>query len=402
VRPLDGLRVLDFSRVLAGPHCGRALADLGADVIKVEPPVGDLTRYATPRRHSMSFYFAQQNAGKRNVSLDLTRPEATDLLLRLAATSDVMLENFRPGVMGRLGLGYGAVAAVNPRLVYASITGYGQDGPWAARRAYAVVIHAEMGMTRGSLDHRGGDVNEPFSHADVYAGLECLAGILAALYQREGTGRGQHVDVAMAGALLRANEHVQYELSDVDPGPEPGSLSPGGAPIFTTAEGHQVTIAGDPVATHSFGLYCRLLDRPELAEDPRFVDAVARRAHRAELIAELQAWVGAFDDLEALETACARLRMAVGVVRTVAEAAESPWAAHRGAIVEVADRGGGTIRIPEAAWRFSGAEAGVAGDPAWRGEHNREVFTELGLDDAELDRLEADAVLSSRPPRGRS
>jgi crotonobetainyl-CoA:carnitine CoA-transferase CaiB-like acyl-CoA transferase len=400
VRPLEGLRVLDFSRVLAGPHCGRALADLGADVVKVEPPAGDLTRFATPRRASMSFYFAQQNAGKRNVSLDLTRPEATALLLRLVERSDVLLENFRPGVMGRLGLGYDEVAAVNPRLVYASISGYGQDGPWAQRRAYAVVIHAEMGMTRRSVDHRGGaPANEPFSHADVYAGLECLSGILAALYQRERTGRGQHVDVAMASALLRANEHVQLELADVDPGPEPPSLSPGGAPILTTADGRRITIAGDPVASHSFGLYCRLIGRPELAEDPRFAAVEDRKEHRAELVAELQAWAGRFPDPEALEAECAKVRMALGVVRSVEEAADSDWAVARGAIAEVGDRAGGTIRIPDAAWRFSDAEAGVAGDPAWRGEHNREVLAELGLDDTELDRLEADGVLSSRPPR---
>ncbi len=210
MRPLEGLRVLDFSRVLAGPHCGRALADLGADVVKVEPPAGDLTRFATPRRASMSFYFAQQNAGKRNLSLDLTRPEATALLLRLVERADVLLENFRPGVMERLGLGYEAAAAANPRLVYASISGYGQDGPWAQRRAYAVVIHAEMGMTRRSIDHRGGPpANEPFSHADVYAGLECLAGILAALFQRERDGPGParrrgHGRRAPAGQRARA------------------------------------------------------------------------------------------------------------------------------------------------------------------------------------------------------
>ncbi|CAN5495107.1 CoA transferase [soil metagenome] len=401
-RPLDGIRVLDLSRVLAGPHCGRALADLGADVIKVEPPVGDLTRFAHPRRNSTAFYFAQQNAGKRNVSLDLARPEATELLLRLAATADVLLENFRPGVLDRLGLGYDAVAAANPRLVYASITGYGQDGPWSQRRAYAVVIHAEMGMTKGSLDHRGGgDVNEPYSHADVYAGLECLSGILAALYQRERTGRGQHLDVAMASSLLSVNEHVQAELSDVDIGDEPASLGPGGAPIFRTAEGRRVTVSGDPVASHSFRLYCRVMGRPELEEDPRFAEVSARRANRAELLELIAGWVLTFPDADAVEAAFATVRLPVGVVRSVAEVADSEWAAHRGAIAEVADTAGQPIRIPDAPWRFSGAEVGVAGDPAWRGEHNRSVFGELGLDDAELDRLEADGVLSSRPPRAR-
>jgi crotonobetainyl-CoA:carnitine CoA-transferase CaiB-like acyl-CoA transferase len=203
----------------------------------------------------------------------------------------------------------------------------------------------------------------------------------------------------MASALLRANEHVQLELADMDPGPEPPSLSPGGAPILTTADGQRITIAGDPVASHSFGLYCRLMGRPELADDPRFAAVEARKEHRADLVAELREWAGRFADPEALEAECAKVRMAMGVVRSVEEAAASEWAAARGAIAEVGDRAGGTIRVPDAAWRFSDAEAGVAGDPAWRGEHNRDVFGELGIDDEELDRLEADGVLSSRPPR---
>src|SRR2546421_8724833 len=138
-RPLDGVRVLDFSRVLAGPHCGRMLADLGAEVIKVEPPEGDMTRYAEPRVNSLSIGFIQQNCGKSNVSLDLSKPEARQLLLRLVGHVDVVLENFRPGVMARLGLGYDTLSEVNPRLVYASITGYGQEGAWTDRRAYAPV-----------------------------------------------------------------------------------------------------------------------------------------------------------------------------------------------------------------------------------------------------------------------
>lgn len=400
------MRVLDFSRVLSGPHCGRALSDLGADVIKVEPPAGDITRFGSPRRNSMAFYFVQQNAGKRNVSLDLTRPEATDLLLRLVATVDVVLENFRPGVMARMGLGYGAVAAANPTIVYASITGYGQSGPWSGRRAYAPAIQAEMGMTAGSLRHwgAGGDGprprNDPYSHADVYAGLECLAGILAALYQRERTGVGQHVDVDMGSALLNVNEHVQIELSGTMQEDEPAALTPAGAPVFRTAEGHAVCVSVDPAAPAGFSQFCRAMGRPELIDDPRFADPVVRLQHRDELLGEVEAWVSGFEDLEELERVLGTERLAMGVVRTVAEVAESDWAVQRGAIVEVSDRGGGTIRIPQAPWRFSAATSGVAGEPAYRGEHNREVFAALGLDDAELDRLEAEGVLSSRLPAG--
>ncbi len=158
--PLDGIRVLDLTRVLSGPHCTRMLADLGADVIKVEPPDGDLTRFASPRINGLASYFVQQNAGKRNISLDLSKPGATAILLDLAEQCDVLIENFRPGVMARNGLGYDVVAARNPRIVYASITGYGATGPWVGRRAYAPVVGAETGMTKSQGDARGGCVRQ--------------------------------------------------------------------------------------------------------------------------------------------------------------------------------------------------------------------------------------------------
>ncbi|MFZ9016313.1 MAG: CaiB/BaiF CoA transferase family protein, partial [Ilumatobacteraceae bacterium] len=151
-RPLDGIRVLDFTRVLSGPHCTRMLADLGAEVIKVEPPDGDVTRFTAPRRHGMPSYYAQQNTGKRSVSFDLGRPEGRDLALRLAEQADVVVENFRPGVMERFGLDYDTVAARNPRVVYASITGYGSTGPWKGRRAYAPVVQAQTGLTKSQGD----------------------------------------------------------------------------------------------------------------------------------------------------------------------------------------------------------------------------------------------------------
>jgi CoA:oxalate CoA-transferase len=390
--PLAGIRVLDFSRVLSGPHCGRALADLGADVVKVEPPEGDLTRFFLPRSGSMSRYFAQQNAGKRNLSLDLARPEAAGVVHRLLPRFDVLLENFRPGVMARLGLGYDDLRRLHPRLVYASITGWGQDGPETDRRAYAVVVQAEAGMTARSLRAHGDEdapVNDPFSHADVYAGLQCLSGILAALVQRERTGDGQHVDVAMVGALLNVNEHAQAELDPTwsDPG--------GGGPVLRAGD-RLVTCTADPCARGSFELYVQAMGRPELLDDERFRTPADRFRNRAALLSELQRWVDGLGSVAALADALAAVRIPVGVVRTVAEVAESPWARHRGAVVEVDDRQGGTIRIPEAAWRFSGAEAGVAGPPAWRGEHNRQVLAESGFSSEEIDRLEADGILSSR------
>jgi crotonobetainyl-CoA:carnitine CoA-transferase CaiB-like acyl-CoA transferase len=402
--PLDGVTVLDFSRVLAGPHCGRMLADLGADVIKVEPPEGDLTRFAYPRRSSMSTYYTQQNCGKRNLSLDLKHPEALDLLLRLVDGADVVLENFRPGVMDRLGLGPVQLTQRNPRLVYCSITGYGQTGPWRHRRAYAPVVNAESGATWLQGQARGGQyANDALSHGDVYTALEGVAGILAALYQREQTGRGQAVDVSMAETMLSVNEHVQWELRD-DPDTMTGadeipSFLPGEYPVLPTAAGLQVVVAGHPAARGAFERYCRAMGREDLISDPRLADVRGRREHLDVILDALRAWSSTCDDLDALEEALAAQGLAMGRLRTVREIADSDWAAARGAIVAVPDRSGGEVRIPNSPWHFSDADTGVRGEPAFRGEHNREVLAErLGLSDDTLDRLEAQGVLSSRLP----
>ncbi len=396
--PLDGVRVLDFSLVMSGPHCTRMLVDLGADVIKVEPPDGDLTRFFRPRAGSIALYHAQQNCGKRNLSVDLRRPEAVDLMLRLAERVDVVVENFRPGVMDRLGLGYAAVSACNPGAVYASISGFGQQGASAHRRAYADTIHAEMGMTE-MLGRRHRDPDTPFSHADTYTGLECLAGILAALVQRGRTGRGQHVDVAMAETLLVVNEWAARELSGA---PEDPYSPAGGAvtPTLTTGDGRRVVVTGNPVTRGVFESWCTVIGRPDLRDDPRFATDPARLENRDQLLALLQDWAVRLESVEALEAAVAPHRLATGVVRSVEEAGAGEWARERGAVVEVDDRAGGRLRLPNSPWRFSGATTGVRGVPAFRGEHNREVLEELlGLGAAEVEALEAAGVLSRRPPR---
>ncbi len=398
--PLTGLLVLDFSRVLSGPIAGRALTDLGASVIKIEPPQGDLSRFSFPKVNSIALYYVQQNVGKRNISLDLQRPEAALLLRRLAAQADVVLENFRPGVMARLGLDEATLRATNSRLIYASLSGYGQDGPWSGRRAYAVITQAEMGMTAGSNAHRGGaPANEPYSHADVYAGLLTLSAILAALHQRDRTGEGQRVEVSMAESLLFVNEHVQSELTDAEAPGRVLSMAPGDSPVCETGEGHLITIAGHPCGTGTFEMYSGAMGREDLRDDPRFATEAGRLMHREELYGAVRDWVRSHLDLAQLERELAAAGLAMGVVRDVREVAASEWAAERGAIAAVPDRGGGTIRIPNSPWRFSAASARARGAPAYRGEHNREVLAEmLGLDAVELDRLEAAGVLSSRVP----
>lgn len=400
--PLDGIRVLDFSRVLAGPHCSRMLVDLGAEVIKVEPPEGDLTRFALPRVGSLSTYFAQQNCGKVNISLDLRRPEAVSVLRRLAREVDVVLENFRPGVMARMGLGYETLAADNPRIVYASISGFGQEGPWADRRAYAGVVQAECGLTAAEAHAHGtAPRNAAWSHGDLYTSLEALAGILAALYDRERTGQGQRVEVSMAETLLSVNEHLHWELHRAAGG-ELGdgvpSFAPGEHPVVETADGRQVLIAGHPAARGTFERYCRAMGRTDLLADPRLADVAGRRAHLEVLLEAVREYAAAHD-VRAVDADFAAEGLAVGVVRDAPEVAGTEWAEARGAIVAVDAGDGTTVRIPRSPWRFSARETGVRGTPAYRGEHNRDVLGRLGIGDDELDRLEADGVLSARRPR---
>lgn len=404
--PLAGIRVLDFSRVLAGPYCGRMLSDLGADVIKVEPPEGDLTRFADPKVNSISLYFAQQNTGKRNVSIDLHRAEGVELALHLAEHTDVLIENSRPGVMDRLGLGYDAVVARNPRVVYASITGYGQHGPWSNRRAYAVLIHAEAGLDesgarlrRDAGDPAAAAVQDGTSHADVYAGLHATSAILAALFARERTGCGQHIDVAMAEALLHTNDFAHWDLAGAASGERWAALAPAYSPIVRTGAGVSITIAGDPAAPGVFERYVAALERPDLLDDPRFAPD-RRRLNRGALLELIEHWTLGFDDIDRLEETLDSHDLPTGRLRTVAELVDTDWARERGVVVQVPDRGSGTVPVPQAPWRFSSLPVGVHGEPAYRGEHNREVLRDmLGLDDAQLDALTASGVISSRMPR---
>jgi CoA:oxalate CoA-transferase len=391
MRPLAGLRVLDLSRVLAGPHCGRLLSDLGADVIKVEPPDGDLLRFYEPRRHSLSFYFTQHNAGKRNVSLDLARPEGVEIVAGLAARSDVLLENFRPGVLARLGLGAPLLLERQPRLVYASINGFGEKSPEAGRRAYANVIHARMGLLEREARNAGRPAQAlGWNAADVTAGLHALIAILAALSQRERTGRGQHVEVAMLDAMLSADDVAVYLANGQE------AVAPPGDAVFDVG-GAKLFVAG--AVGMSAPLLFGAMGRPELARDPRFGTPAARTENRDALHAVVAGWLAAFPDLEAADRALAAAGVAATRVYSTAEALRLPEVAARGILRALDDRGGGTVRVVDSPWRFSESESGVHGVAAYRGEHNREVLREvLALDDARIDALEAKGVLSGRVP----
>jgi CoA:oxalate CoA-transferase len=402
--PLEGIRVLDFSRVLAGPHCTRMLSDLGAEVIKLEPPAGDLTRFASPRVNGLSTYFVQQNAGKRNISVDLSSPQGQELAIALAGKSDIVVENYRAGVMTRLGLGPEQLTSRFPHLIYASISGYGATGPWVHRRAYASVVAAEAGITKLQGDARGGEyANDPLSHADTYTGMELTIAILAALHQRQRTGRGQVIDVSMAETMLFVNDHLNGELWD---GPEDPqnvkNFGPGEYIVFELADGENAIVSGHPAERGTFTMFLKAFGIEHVADDPRFGDVALRKEHLAELRQILVDAAKQFD-WPTFEDACSTNGLAVGRIRSGRDLAESEWGRDRNVLAEVSDRAGGVIRIPNPPWHFSDAEVGLRGGAKFRGEDNRAVLGELlGYDDATIDQLEADGVLSSRIPSGAS
>ena len=391
--------MLDLSRVLSGPSCGKALADLGARVIKVEPPEGDLTRTAQPRVGGLPVYFAQQNCGKECISVDLASDAGCNIVAGLTAAVDVVLENFRPGVLERFGLGYNAVKARNPEVIYCSITGYGQDGPMAGRRAYAPVMHAELGLMEfTSRQLRVEPRAEAVSHADLYAGLQATVGILAALVHRERTGIGQHIDVSMAEVMLQSTEWTGVELAGgaTDLLHIFGSFN---APVLQLADGTVVHVPGDPVS--SFPAWCQAMQRPELLADERFATRAARNANRDAMLGILQEFANTFMRFDAFEAALAKARLAVGVMQPLARAANDEWSRARGALVDVNRDAGEQLRLPRSPFRFSQVDAGTTGRPAWQGQHNREILRELlQLGDDDIDRLTQDGVLVERPVSG--
>jgi len=396
--PLEGVQVLDLSRVLSGPSCGKALVDLGADVIKVEPPEGDLTRTARPRVGGIPVYFAQQNCGKRCISVDLRREPGRDIVARLAAATDVVLENFRPGVLERQGLAYPDVRARNPRVVYCSITGYGQHGSMANRRAYAPVMHAELGLMEFTARRlHAAPRAEAVSHADLYAGMQATIGILATLRQRDRTGEGQHIDVSMAEVMLQATEWTAVELAGGQ-GELLHIFGSFNAPVLRLGDGTVVHVPGDPVS--SFPAWCAAMDRPDLAAEARFATRDARNANRSAMLTLFEEFAATFSRFDDFEAALSKAGLAVGEMRSLTDVTTAPWAHERDALVDVGDEHSGPLRLPRSPFRFSAASAGTTGRTAWQGQHNREVLREmLGLSDDDVDHLERDGVLVERPSR---
>jgi len=372
-----GLRVMDFSTTIAGPHCARMLADLGAEVIKIESAEGETMRIRPPVRNGCSTAFGQLNVGKKSLVLDLKSEDGWNAIRRLVGRADVLVENFRPGVMRRLKLDYARLAELNPRLVYCSISGYGQTGPSAGLSAYAPVIHAASGYEMAHLAHQSGRTrpdNCGIYHADVLSGVYAFGAIGAALYQREKTGRGQQIDVSMLEAMLSLTlNEVQWSQFETKPFQRAVF-----GPIQTTDGYVMVAIASEK----TFQGLMQAIGRPEAIDDPRFARYVERRKNWADLMDGVESWSRSVTTAQCL-AALATEGVPSAAYRTVKEALQDPQLAHRGALVEVED-GGGSFKVLNQPFRMSGAKVAAGRKMATLGEHTRALLQESGLPEQEV------------------
>ena len=395
--PLKGLKVFDLTRVLAGPTCVQMLADLGADVIKIEKPgSGDDTRGFTPPvmpGTQESAYFIGANRNKRSVTLDLAKPEGQAIALELIASSDILVENFKVGALAKYGLGYQQLHARFPGLIYCSITGFGQTGPYAARPGYDSLIQAMGGVMSltGEPDGQPQKVGIPL--ADLFAGLYGCIGILAALRHKEATGLGQQVDIGMLDTHVAwlANQGMNYLATGENP-PRLGNQHPNIVPyqVFATADGHVVlSIGNDP----TFERFCRNVGLDDLVADARFATNAARVQNR-QLVTDTLApvlrshptawWV---ERLEALSIAC-------GPINKLAEVFADPQVQARGAVREMEHGSGAKVKVIANPVRLSETPADYRLPPPILGEHTDSVLREsLGLDEARLKQLRANGVI---------
>lgn len=375
-RPLDGLKILDFTRVLAGPYATALMADLGAEVIKVEGPGGDEYRQVGPFREGESALFQTANRGKRSIVLDLKDPADCEVARRLAARADVLVENFRPGVMDRLGLGAEALQAANPRLVYASVSGFGQTGANAARPAYDIIVQAMSGLMAQTGEPDGPPTMVGEALADVAGGLFAAWGIMVALYERDRTGRGRVVDVALFDALLSMmpTAAARILVCDQDPA-RTGNRHALSAPfgVYPAGQGHfSVAVLNNRL----FGDFCGAIGRPELAADPRFASDEGRRENEPALAEAIAGWAR---DLTADEAAVrlAAAGVPASVLATTREAWASEQVRERGLHSTVVHPNLGAMTLPEQPVQFPGSARGGRRAAPGLDEHGRQIRAEL-------------------------
>lgn len=375
--PLSGVRVLDFTRVLAGPAASLALADLGAEVFKIEPPgTGDETRTFPPIRDGESHYYLAINRGKKSIVVDLKSEEGIALVKDLAAKCDVLVENYRPGVMDRLGLGYETLKAINPRLIYCSISGYGQTGPLKDRPSFDIVLQAMSGALSMNGEPDGLPTKLGIPLGDLVGGINGPIGILSALYERERTGVGRHIDVSLMDGLMGMLGYIAQLAFFTGKDPQRvGSQHPNLVPygIFPASDGSIVVACLTP---SFWGKVCRSIERPELTDDPRYDTLEKRRDAREEVNAIVSAFTEkhTVDELVAIFT---QHEVPHAPILGVTEALSQPQAVERQMVVETQHPTLGTIPIVNRSIRFTDAEQPVPEAPPVLGQHTDAILADV-------------------------
>ena len=390
--PLAGLRVLDLSAFLSGPLAAAMLADQGAEVVKVEPPEGDVSRAIGPAKGRMSATYIACNRGKRGLALDLKCAAGRAVLRELAARADVLAENFRPGVMARLGLDDASLALLNPRLVHLSITGFGRSGPYAMGRAYDAVIQAIGGFSAAHRDRASG---EPALLAttvcDKLTALTAAQAVTAALFARERDGRGRRVEIAMLDAAVAFQwPDAMFNHAFVDDAPE--AFPPFGATTrpYRTRDGHVAVMMPQ---NDEFSAFCAGIGIPELARDPRYATTPLRHKAAAELRARFEPLL-AQRDTDEIVTALRAAGVPIGRVNEHGEVLTDPQVVHSGLIAEVPHPDIGRVRLPRGAARWDGERGPAPGPAPALGEHGAQVLRDwLGCGDDAIGALRADGVL---------
>ncbi|GIN93021.1 CoA transferase [Siminovitchia terrae] len=382
-RPLENIKVLDFSRVLAGPYCTMLFADLGADVLKIEKPgSGDDTRHFGPFQNDESAYFGFLNRGKKSIELNLKDEVDKEQLLQLVKETDVIVENFRPGVMKKLGLDYETLKELNPQLVYTSISGFGQFGPYSQRPAYDLVAQAMGGMTSITGHPDNPPTRTGSSLGDMSAALYAAFGTMVALYHRERTGEGQFLDIAMMDsifAMLETNV-LRYTVDRIVPS-RIGSRHPISTPfdIYGAKDGYIViAIANDPL----FARLCHVVERPELIDDPRFVTDSLRTQHEKELKEIIEEWLSSYT-VEEAENSMNEAGVPCSRINSIKDVVEDEHTKIREMLVEVDHPIAGPMKVPGNPVKLSLTPPSIDKAPPLLGEHNDEIkkrLLKVGID----------------------